>query len=357
MHCLNHIEHAKIPNDIIKLYLQTYPYIGRNHEMMHTVETDKEALIEHTIKQDAFYFSQLFKAPLSDSRYRQILTKDTQPKNKDELFVARLKQAFLKMHHEAETFDLIHNEIYDLLRFLFQNIDTDQSLQFAKMEKNKRRNIDLLASSYTSKREMLIALIDRYKAIIKNQTFESGFVITNFYIDFINIKPFVKHNETIGLLLLYLLQLVQGYRCYHLSSFFEKIHKQKIVFFKHQKDASHNWHEGLSNTMNLHRFLLEIAVESYKDVSETIRNYTFDHQFNKSDYIENTINRLDEVFTKEDIREAHPTVSDSTINRTLKRMREENKIRPLGKGRSAKWMKLYKSPKKRSFQEQLTLKL
>ena len=142
-----------------------------------------------------------------------------------------------------------------------------------------------------------------------------------------------------------------------MASFFEKIYKQHDTFNKLIKDASHNWSEGLANVMHLHTFLLDITLESYKETSEMLRNYRFDHAHNKSDYIENTINKLEEVFTKEQIREEHPTVSDSTINRTLKRLREENKIRPLGKGRSAKWMKLYKTPKKNSYGEQMNFKL
>jgi len=63
------------------------------------------------------------------------------------------------------------------------------------------------------------------------------------------------------------------------------------------------------------------------------------------------------VFSKDDIRLKHPLISDSTINRTLKRLQQENKIRPLGKGRSAKWIKLYKKEKKSKIQEQLNFDL
>ena len=60
----------------------------------------------------------------------------------------------------------------------------------------------------------------------------------------------------------------------------------------------------------------------------------------KSTNIENTINKLPNIFTKDQIREIHPYVSESTINRALQKLRDENKIKPLGKGRSAKWRKI-----------------
>ena len=43
-------------------------------------------------------------------------------------------------------------------------------------------------------------------------------------------------------------------------------------------------------------------------------------------YLNNDHYKLDEIFTKDDIRNIHPYISDSTINRTLKRLRDENKI-------------------------------
>ena len=358
MQCLTNIEHNKIPNHVIKRYLTLYPYIGRNDDMLATIEKDAEALIMHTVKEDSFYFVKLFNIELSDARFRAILTKDIQPKTKDERFLSHVKQAFIKIHEDAESFELITNEIRDLIKFLYKDIEPDQALHFSKMENvRKKKSIDLLTSSFKSKQEALDALVERYNEVIKKLDFEVSFVITNFYIDFINLKPFVKHNEEIGLMMAYVLLLTSHYESYHLSSFFEKIYKQRTLFIKYQKDASHNWAEGLANVMHLHTFLLDIALESYKETSEMLRNYRFDHAHNKSDYIENTINKLEEVFTKEQIRQEHPTVSDSTINRTLKRLRDENKIRPLGKGRSAKWMKLYKTPKKQSFAEQLNLKL
>ncbi len=100
--------------------------------------------------------------------------------------------------------------------------------------------------------------------------------------------------------------------------------------------------------MPLHRMLLEINRGLYADLEDVAREYQYEAtlDISKSDYVENTIDKLEEVFTKEDIRLKHPLISDSTINRTLKRLQEENKVRPLGLGRNAKWIKLYKKPQK-----------
>jgi predicted HTH transcriptional regulator len=82
--------------------------------------------------------------------------------------------------------------------------------------------------------------------------------------------------------------------------------------------------------------------------------YAFEKELNKSDNIENSILKMEEIFTKEDIRKRHPNVSDATIDRTLKRLKDEDKIRPLGKGRSSKWQRIVSGHKKLGV-EQLSL--
>ena len=357
MHCLKNIHYTKIPNDIIKLYLQIYPFIGRNQDMLRSVSKDFDVLVAQTIQADAYFFGQMLKLNISEARYKAILTKDVQAKTKDERLLKNMAKAFEKVHNQTETFTLYVSEIFDLLKFLYKGVEAEGHLYYAKSEKKKKETTDLLSSAYPTKREALEALITEYKSLKNKADYEMSFLITNFYIDFINLKPFTLHNEVLGLMLLYILHLTNGYESLHLASLFELFYKQSAKLDKHTKDASHNWAEGLADTMQLHRFILELMLESYKSLHELLRNYAFDQQTNKSDYIENTINRLEEVFTKEEIRAQHPTISESTINRTLKRLRDEKKIRPLGKGRSAKWMKLYPTQKKNTVYDQLKLKV
>ncbi|TVP96796.1 MAG: hypothetical protein EA374_00600, partial [Acholeplasmatales bacterium] len=248
-------------------------------------------------------------------------------------------------------------ELYDLLKFLYQDVERVQVLAFAKVEKRKDDRKSLLQSSASTKREALGQLIDLYIATMEKADFEPSFIIVNFFLDLMNSKPFIAHNEPVAYMMLYILLLSSGYRCLHLYSLFEALSKHHDKFINHIKEASLNWNEGLSNPMGLHRFMLQRLLEAYRSVEYEVRNYTFDQQTNKSDYVENTINKLEEVFSKQDIRHRHPTISDSTINRTLKRMRDEKKIRPLGTGRSAKWMKLYPTARRSNLFEQMKMKV
>ncbi len=357
MNCLQNINKNKIPNDIIMLYLKLYQFKGRNKEMIGAVENDYDTLVLETIRTDSYFLAKFLDLGINESRYKSILLRNVQPKNKDERLLRNIKNALIRIHEESHEFELIDREIHDLLKFLYGDVTNNDLLHFSKVNQSKKEKINLLSSGHKTKREALEALVNAYHHTKKHSDYEASFIILNFVVDFLLLKPFKAHNEELGIMLLYILLMSEGIESFHLSSFFEKLYKQRERFLKLRQEVAHNWADGMSDTHNLHRFILKIAIESYQDVTEMLRNYTFDQQLNKGDYIENTINKLDEVFTKDEIRYQHPTISDSTINRTLKRLRDEKKIRPLGKGRSAKWMKLYQSPKKNNIHEQLNLKL
>ena len=137
----------------------------------------------------------------------------------------------------------------------------------------------------------------------------------------------------------------------------ELIYRNRVEFDTEVRNASFNWNEGFSQVLPFHRFILKISSYAYDEINDLIRDYEYDSQLNKSNNVENTITKLPDVFSKDDIRNIHPYISDSTINRTLKRLRDIEMIRPLGKGRSAKWIKLVKSTNKKIAFEQLDLKL
>jgi hypothetical protein len=352
---MQNIGRTQIPSTLLGKYLQLYLSIGKNEYNHETLESDFDSMLVQTIRNNTYYCAKIFGSSVSDARFKSLIYKDVIPKNKEEVLIQNLKLTFQKIHESTSTFFLLTSEIQDLIRFVYRDVLSTNKMQYRKIEK-QTKNIDLLSGKFTTTREQLEQLIALYQETIKRNEYEISNIITNFYIDFLNIKPFYDKNEEIGLLLLYILLLSNGYEVYHYISLFEKIYHRKDVWDKLVIQSSFNWEVGYAQVLPLHEFLIEQTIASYTLLNDIVRDYNFDKQLNKSDNVENTINKLDEIFTKDDIRIIHPYISDSTINRTLKRMRDEGKIRPLGKGRSAKWMKLYKSNNKFKF-EQLDLKI
>ncbi len=239
---------------------------------------------------------------------------------------------------------------------MYTDVLNDNKIGFKKGDK-KSNKINLYNGKVTSKREDLEMMIEIYNKTVLENRYEISYIASNFFIDFINIAPFIEKNEEIGILLLYILLITNSYEAYEFISFMELLNENKDEFYRVQKNASYNWVEGFSQLLPFHRFIINISLQAYNKINLLIRDHEFDAHLNKSNNVENTIHKLADIFSKDDIRIAHPYISDSTINRTLKRLRDDEKIRPLGKGRSAKWIKLFESKSKKVVYEQLDLNL
>jgi len=353
---MENLNRTQIPNDVVIDYIKLYKSIGINRYNHDTLVSDYEVMVRQTIRNDIYYFAKIFQINVTDARFKSLVYKNVKPKNKDEKLILNLQNAFTKIHKDITSFELLVTEVQDLMRFLYTDILSPVKMQFRKIER-KERNVNLLTSKHTSTRELLESLIQLFNSSVKENRYEVSLIIMNFYIDFIKIRPFNEKNNEVGLLIMYILLLANGFEVYEYISLLEKIFKNKSTFDNVVLQSSFNWEVWYAQILPLHQFILKVSIESYQTLNFLVRDYEFDKQLNKSNNIENTINKLDEIFSKDDIRNIHPYISDSTINRTLKRLRDDHKIRPLGKGRSAKWLKLYKTDNKKLKFEQLDLNI
>lgn len=360
MKCLNNLSRTPIPNDVFMLTLNLYYQMGKNDYYTQLFKDDYEFISKQVAMQEAYSFYKCFFSSFKivESRMRTLQLDSTVPKNKAEHLYKNIIQIFQTIHNpNTESFHLNVTEISDLVKILFNEFYPSDKIQYKKIDRMKH---SLVSSEVVSKRERLEELIKKLDDVKKTKEFESTFLYLNFLVDFINMDIFkFDENDVLAILIFYIMVMQEGMEVTKYVPLFEKL----LLHEKELKEAidksKFGWNEGYSEMMPLTRFILSIYLRTYQDLAEKARDYDYESnlEISKSDYIENTIDKLPEVFSKDDIRTRHPLISDSTINRTLKRMQDENKIRPLGKGRSAKWVKLYKKDKKPRIQEQLNFDL
>ncbi len=343
MKCLDNMDRITLGTDIVMNMIKMYQFKGKEFYYKEIFEDDLDSISHQTIEKETIYLSKLFGIELSDQRRKLLLKKDAVAKNKDETLFLNIKNAFYLLHANVEAFEYNPNQYLDMAKFIFKNVrDTNVSFDTKTVEVHR----SLFPEKKTvSKRDEFEKFLAKYEKMLKSEDYELTLLITNFFVDFINSKPFKTDNDKIGLVMLYILLFKEGFELFRYTSFFELVYNERQMFEQNCLQAAFNWDKGYSQTTPLHQQIIGILLKGYKNVENLLRDYVYDIDLNKSDNIENTISKLGELFTKDDIRAKHPYVSDSTINRTLKRLREQNVIRPLGVGRSAKWIKLYKDSK------------
>ena len=103
--------------------------------------------------------------------------------------------------------------------------------------------------------------------------------------------------------------------------------------------SSVGWHDGVHNIFIWLDYFLGTLLAAYKEFENRV-GIVKNKKGSKSYRVEQAVKNVLGTFTKEDIRQACPDVSDSTINRVFRKLKKEGVIEVLGKGRSAKWKRL-----------------
>ena len=360
MKCLETISKKQIPNDIFMSSLKLYREVGKNQQYLQLFANDFDFMSNQLTFQEAYSFYRCFYSDLKipESRLKSLQLDSTKPKNRAEILYKNIIDVFKIVHApRSSAFELSVSEIHNLVMLLYKDYYSKDLLAYNKLEKVKH---SLLSTESVSKRESLEAMIALYSTIRKANEYELTYINLNFMIDFMNMEIYkIPEGDVVSILIYYIICVQDGIIAPQYVSFFRKLFLNLKEFSTARDFTKMNWKDGFSEINPLHRFMLRLQYDLYIELEELARDYQYESslEISKSDYIENTIDKLNQIFSKEDIRLKHPLISDSTINRTLKRMQDENKIRPLGKGRSAKWTKLYQKETKKTLLKQMNFDL
>lgn len=331
------IDRFIIPNDIIVSLSNIYKWIGQNKIFKDSVKNDIDKIIDQTVERDTFFLSQMLELEITDSRTRLIITKNSTPRNKEETTLYNLKETLANIQRNYKNLRFQSNDLLNIINYIYSHF---KDIKFDFVDTNKRSVLKSQASK--SKRLILDEINEQMDIHLQRNTYEKTTLFFNYFIDFYNIAPFTDNNLTASLVLLYLLIFKSDLEAFKYISFFELLFENLQEFKTEVKNASFNWKEGFAQTLGFVRFMDKLIIKGYERAYSVIKDYKFDSNLNKADNIGNTIAKLPDIFTKEEIRIMHPYVSESTINRALIKLRDDGYIKPLGKGRSAKWVKIYK---------------
>ena len=324
--------------DLVKKLTDLYTYKGKDFYYEDVLKNYMAGIVEETIEKDTLYSSLILKLNVSDSRKKAIIKKDSEPKTKDEMVLANLKKIFRIIQKKGTDLELTDNEFLSLASMIFEG-----SKKILYRTETETRQVNLLEERVKiSKRDKMVAELKLYRNAINNQDLEPVSVITAFYVDLLNMKYFSDENEFIALVILYSLLFSQRFNVFKHQSFFELYYKKIEEFKVIEIGASLNWETGFANTTLLNKAIIDLLLQGYEVTENKVDDFTFDKKLRKIDNVESAIMKLPTIFSRKDVKDACPRLSDSTINRALDDLKRQNKIRPNGTGRSATWMKIMK---------------
>ena len=158
-------------------------------------------------------------------------------------------------------------------------------------------------------------------------------------LDFLCIHPFRDGNGRVSRLLFLLACYHCGIEAGRYISLERLIEQNKERYYEVLEQSSKRWHEGKHDPWPAMNFLLFILTQACKEFEERV-GHLKSARGGKTESVMAAVERQFAPFRIADLQAECPGVGVDLIRQVLARLKKENKIKPLGTGRGARWEKI-----------------
>lgn len=279
---------------------------------------------------------------ITDKRLKGLMEKKTEPFDRSEGEIAGYRDVLNLIHSSYDAIPIqpsvilqLHRQLYSYLHIEGGKWKNAENI-ISETHRDGTKFIRFKPVSVFDTPESMRMLCDEFNNSASMETVEPLILISVFILDFLSIHPFNDGNGRIARILTLLLLYTSGFEVGRFVSLEKIIEDTKEGYYETLYLSSQGWHENQNDIIPWTNYLLTTIIAAYK-VLESRVGIIETGKGNKAARIRKFIENKLGYFTKEDIRNACPDVSESTINRVLNEMKDKGLVEPTGLGRSAKW--------------------
>ncbi len=281
----------------------------------------------------------------TNTRLKQLVNEKTTPKNRAEEEIAGYRDALNIVHENFHSIPITPNFILQLHKVLLSHTPTSYGGKYKSVQNyisviNEKGELHTLFTPL-SPFETPIAmqeLCDEYNRTLGEGIVDPLILIPLFIHDFLCIHPFIDGNGRMSRLLTTLLLYRSGYYIGKYISLEAKIAKNKDLYYNALYDSQIGWYENENDATPFIKYLLSTIVSAYNDFEERVE-LIFDKK-SSIEVVRMAVNFKLGKFTKMDILELVPSLSSTSIERSLKKLCDLGEIRKKGVGKSTYYIRL-----------------
>jgi Fic family protein len=275
-------------------------------------------------------------------RIQKLVAEKATPANRGEEEIAGYRAVLDTINANAPHIPFTSSVVEQLHRDLYQFTNTpggrwktvENAIQEVRPDGEQEVRFQTLSAMATP--AAMAELHDRFAAAGDSGEHHRLLLIGCYVFDFLAIHPFRDGNGRISRLLTLLALYQSGYEVGRFISLERLIDDSRETYYETLQAAGHGWHEGEHDIGPWLRYFLGILNAAYRELEGQVA--TVNGRGSKREAIGQFIRRsIAEEFTVAEVRRAVPAASQSYINKTLTRLRDEGSIEPVGAGRGARW--------------------
>ena len=286
----------------------------------------------------------------SDARLKELMNKKAEPKNRNEEEIAGYRHVLDIIHENYAYIEFnkndiltLHNQLYSY-SYSYSYSYTNHKGRFKTMD-NTIIEVDVLGSkkvrfqpvSSFETENYFDEMVEAYKEAVKADI-PPLILIPALVHDFLCIHPFDDGNGRMSRILTLLLLYKFGYFVGRYISIEMLIEESKNSYYEELQNSSEKWHTGENNELPFVKYMLVILLKAYKECDDRF-NLIGKEKLTSPERVFSVIQKSLEPLSKKDIMIICPDISQRTIERALKELQDNEKIKQVGSGRSTKYIK------------------
>ena len=333
------IGEQKWDSEMLGLIAAIYKEVGKQELYLKQRPEELEKLVEIAKIQSTEASNAIEGIVTTNTRIRQLVEEKISPKNRNEQEIAGYRDVLNIIHESFDAIPITQNYILQLHKILYSHMNnpvagrtkTVQNYISATYPDGHVETLFTPLAPFETP-EVLDKICAEYNRVIGNMELEPLIAIPVFIHDFLCIHPFNDGNGRMSRLLTTLLLYRNGFYVGKYISLEAKIAQNKDLYYSALAASQSGWHEGSEDVVPFMKYMLGTILAAYKDFEERMA------------FVEPKLSAFEMVtkaskfkigrFTKQDIRELCPTISDSSIEGALRKMVASGELKKEGKGKN-----------------------
>lgn len=333
------IGEQKWDSEMLGLIAAIYKEAGKQELYLKQRPEELEKLVEIAKIQSTEASNAIEGIVTTNIRIRQLVEEKISPKNRNEQEIAGYRDVLNIIHESFDAIPITQNYILQLHKILYSHMNnpvagrtkTVQNYISATYPDGHVETLFTPLAPFETP-EALDKICEEYNRVIGNMELEPLIAIPVFIHDFLCIHPFNDGNGRMSRLLTTLLLYRNGFYVGKYIPLEAKIAQNKDLYYSALAASQSGWHEGSEDVVPFMKYMLGTILAAYKDFEERMA------------FVEPKLSAFGMVtkaskfkigrFTKQDIRELCPTISDSSIEGALRKMVASGELKKEGKGKN-----------------------
>lgn len=315
-------------------------YKGKEELYAHQAPQILKALVEMAIIECVESSNRIEGVTINKNRLKPLIINRSKPRDRSEEELAGYRKALDLIHKRHPSLEITPQtilEFHRLCRYEVGDAGKWKSKNNEIIKKHSNGQIEVVFKPTSSDKtpDAIDQLCLQYRNSL-NTDYPPLYSIACLILDFLCIHPFKDGNGRVSRLLTLLSLYHNNFSVGKYISLERIIEQTKENYYLSLNKSSQNWHSKKHNIMPWFHYFLSTTLTAYKELEERAIHIT-PKRGAKTEIITATILRQKGDFSLSEIENSCPGISHDMIRLVSKRLKQDKKIKCLGKGKSAKW--------------------